>query len=76
MTILTRLTEIIEDVIDDEYRFLPETERDWDSIAQIQIIYAIENEFSVKLSITEIEKFNQLSTVGQMHYWIESKVVS
>lgn len=73
MTTLSRLTEIIEDVIDDHSVLFADTERDWDSITQIQVIYAMENEFSLKLSIADIEAFNQLVTIGQMQDWIDTR---
>ncbi|MGF1769363.1 acyl carrier protein [Enterovibrio makurazakiensis] len=69
MDILNAISEIISDVLDeDELVVTRDTTadhaEDWDSLAQIQIIDAIEKELAIKFSLSEIEQLNQAGNVG------------
>ena len=69
MDILNAISQIIFDVLDeDDLVVTRETTADdagdWDSLAQIQIIDAIEKELSIKFSLLEIEQLNQAGDVG------------
>ncbi|MCG7499641.1 acyl carrier protein [Vibrio sp. Of7-15] len=69
MNILDRLSDIIQDVLDDDELEITrnttaDDAEDWDSLAQIQIIDALEKEFHIKLSMAEIEQMNQAGHVG------------
>ncbi len=75
--IFSKLNEIFEDVLDlDETPSLnDETSsndiEEWDSLAQIQLIVAIEKAFSIKFSSKEIMSWNN---VGEMVDCIITKV--
>lgn len=76
MDTLTRLQEIFRDLFDDETLVLtPETTasdiEDWDSLAQINIVVACEDEFGIKFDINEI---SELKNVGDMLALVESKI--
>lgn len=64
-----RLTDIFRTIFGDESIELREnTTADdvpaWDSITHIQLIFAIEEEFSIKLSVRDLEG---LENVGALH---------
>lgn len=73
--IKNKLTEIIRDVLDDENLILDrETSandvEDWDSLAHISIIVAIEKEFKVKFDLYELKP---LKNLGEMIDLIQAK---
>lgn len=65
--IYTRLTEIFEDVFDEEIKVAPElSAKDvdgWDSLAHIRLLLTIEKKFNIKFSTSEIGK---LENVGDL----------
>lgn len=69
MDVLDSISKIIADVLDEEDLLITrdttaEDVEDWDSLAQIQIIAAIEKELNIKFSLQEIQQLNQANTVG------------
>ena len=71
-----RLTEVFRDVLDRESIVLVrETTaadiEEWDSLAHISLLVAIEKEFNISLTLTEVE---QLRNVGDMFDLIQRKV--
>lgn len=76
MSTLQQITEIFIDVLDDEDIVLSaETIADdieeWDSLAHIQLIVAIEKAFKVKFTTSEIQ---QWQNVGDMCSLIDEKM--
>lgn len=76
MEIKERLQEIFRDIFDDEELEIREDMsakdiEDWDSLAQINLIIAIEKEFGVKFNLEEVSK---LKNIGEMLTQIESKL--
>ena len=74
--IKTNLTEIFVDIFDDasivlERKTTARDIEDWDSLAQISLLVAIEKEFNIKLSLEEVKA---LSNVGDMLDVIHEKV--
>jgi acyl carrier protein len=70
-----RLQEIFRDVFDDEELIITEEMtatdiEDWDSLAQINLIVAIEKEFRIKFTLEEI---SELKNIGEMLKLINSK---
>jgi acyl carrier protein len=70
-----RLTEVFRDVLDrDSVVLSRETTaadiEEWDSLAHISLLVAIEKEFSINLNLTEVE---QLRNVGDMFDLIRLK---
>lgn len=66
--VLNKMTRIVKEVLDlDELTLTEATTasevEDWDSIMHVEIIVAIEEEFKIKFTTTEIEKFD---TVGDI----------
>ena len=66
--ILQELQPIFQDIFDDEELVITnETNaaqiEDWDSLAQVRLVAAIENEFSVKFTFNQLQK---LKNVGDM----------
>ena len=66
--ILQELQPIFQDIFDDEDLVITnETNaaqiEDWDSLAQVRLVAAIENEFSVKFTFNQLQK---LKNVGDM----------
>jgi acyl carrier protein len=65
--VYTRLTEIFEDVFDDEIKVTPElSAKDvdgWDSLTHIRLILTVEKKFKIKFSTSEIGK---LENVGDL----------
>ncbi|WP_028025150.1 acyl carrier protein [Enterovibrio calviensis] len=69
MDILNAISQIISDVLDEDDLVVSrettaDDAEDWDSLAQIQIIDAIEKELTIKFSLLEIEQLNQAGNVG------------
>ena len=76
MEIKERLQEIFRDVFDDEELEIREEMsakdiEDWDSLAQIKLIIAIEKEFGVKFNLEEVSK---LKNIGEMLVQIRTKL--
>jgi acyl carrier protein len=74
--IKTNLTEIFKDIFNDNSIVLArETTandiEDWDSLAQISLLVAIEKEFDITFSVDEIK---DLKNVGEMLDIIQHKV--
>lgn len=70
------LQNIFRDVFDDENLIIVEATNssdieDWDSLAQINLIVAIEEEYNVKFNLEEVSKLNN---VGEMLELIKKKV--
>ena len=66
--IFEELTPIFQDVFDDESIVLtPQTNandiEDWDSVAQIRLVVAIEKKFGIKFKTDDLENLNN---VGEM----------
>jgi acyl carrier protein len=65
--VYAHLTEIFEDVFDDEIKVTPElSAKDvdgWDSLTHIRLILTIEKKFKIKFSTSEIGK---LENVGDL----------
>lgn len=73
--ILVELQEIFQDVLDNEdIELTPETTADdieeWDSLAHVQLVVAIEKKFNVKFSSKEIMSW---ANVGEIVECILSK---
>lgn len=73
--LMTRIQDVFRDVFDDEKMRISETTtaRDvagWDSLTNINLIFAIEREFKVKFALGEIQ---ELKNVGEMAALIEKK---
>ena len=76
MEIKERLQEIFRDVFDDEELEIREDMsakdiEDWDSLAQINLIIAIEKEFGVKFNLEEVKK---IKNIGEMLVQIRTKL--
>ncbi len=76
MEIFDNLEEIFRDIFDDEeLKLTKETSandiEDWDSLAQINLIVAIEKEFDIKFSLEEV---SSLKNVGEMAELIKRKL--
>lgn len=76
MKIKERLQEIFRDVFDEEDLEIREDMSakdidDWDSLAQINLIVAIEKEFGVKFNLDEV---SQLKNIGEMLGLISKKI--
>ena len=74
--ILLKLQPIFQDVFDDESLEIcressGETIDDWDSLAQINLISAIEQEFGIRFALGELQT---LEDVGDMIDLMENKV--
>jgi acyl carrier protein len=75
MDIYARLSSLFQDVLDDDDIALkPETTAKdvagWDSLSHIRLILAVEKEFAVKFSVTEI---TGLKNVGDLVTLIEGQ---
>ncbi|MDR3258504.1 MAG: acyl carrier protein [Fusobacteriaceae bacterium] len=71
-----RLQEIFRDVFDDEGLILTEKMtaadiEDWDSLAQINLIIAIQKEFKIKFVLEEIVKLENVEKILEL---IKSKI--
>ncbi len=78
MNILEQLTEIMRDIFDDEELIISNDTcsadiEDWDSLAQIQILDAIEKYYHIVFSISDITSLGQDGTVGSTVAIIEYK---
>ena len=76
-TIYAKLTEIFHDVFDDESIVAtPELTADdvdeWDSLAHIRLVLAVEKKFGLKFSAAEV---GRLKNVGEFASLIQSKSV-
>jgi acyl carrier protein len=74
--IFTRLTEVFQDIFDDENITVDETTtpddiEDWDSLEHIRLISAIESEFKVRFNMSQI---SAMKNVGEMADIISEKV--
>lgn len=70
-----RLNEVFQDVFDDKSITVSDTTtandiEDWDSLEQINLIVAVENEFGMKFNMDEV---NGMKNVGEMVDIIMSK---
>lgn len=66
--ILEKLQEIFRDVFDDDGLLLAETMsskdiEEWDSLHQISILAAAEDEFNIKLAISDTRKLENISAL-------------
>ena len=73
------ISKIIVDVLDEEDLVVTrdttaDDAEDWDSLAQIQIIAAIEKEFAIKFNLQEIQQLNQAINVGNTVDLISQKL--
>lgn len=71
------LQEIFRDIFDDDTLVLQETTcaddiEDWDSLAQMNLLAAIENSFQIKFAIEEVIS---LRNVGEMADLISKKML-
>lgn len=76
--IMDQLTEIFQDVFDDDTLKInddttAEDIEEWDSLMQIRIIAAIEKQFCIKFNFTELSTMN---SVGAMVKVIVNKMTS
>lgn len=76
MDILKDLQPIFQDVFDDEDLEVTNESsakdiEDWDSLAQIRLVVAIEKQFGIKFGFGELK---QLENVGEMIKIIEEKI--
>lgn len=76
MEILPRLQNIFQDVFDDDDILIraettAEDIVDWDSLAHVSLIVAIEREFSIRFSPAEV---NDLPNVGALMSVIQGKL--
>ena len=76
MDIMEELQKIFRDIFDDEELVLTEKTsaddiEDWDSLAQIRLVVAIEKHFNVKFAMEEVEV---LQDVGGMADLVRSKL--
>ena len=63
-----KLQEIFRDIFDDEELVITEEMtaadiEDWDSLAQINLIIALEKEFGVKFNLEEISKLKNIGEI-------------
>ena len=70
------IQQIFRDIFDDEQLNISDETNagdieDWDSLEQINILVAIQREFTIKFSIDDVEK---LENVGQTIDLVESKL--
>lgn len=66
--VFERLTEVFRDVFDDEEIEINDGTtaddiEDWDSLEHINLVVAVEKEFSIKFNMGEVNKFKN---VGEM----------
>jgi acyl carrier protein len=74
--LLSKLTEIVRDILDDPSIVLTREStaddvEDWDSLAHINIILAIEREFHLKF---DLEELKPMENVGTLLDIIQSKL--
>ena len=73
--ILPKINEIFRDVLDDETLVIAgettaDDVEDWDSLAHINLVVAIEQEFNIKIALGELQS---LKNVGDMVDLIQKK---
>ncbi len=73
MSVLERMQEVIRDVLDDDSLVLSDdlSAREvegWDSLAHINIMFALESEFAVQFDDTQLSR---LRNVGDLRRFIE-----
>ncbi|MFT7527889.1 MAG: acyl carrier protein [Arenicella sp.] len=71
MDTLQRLKLVFQDTFsDDSYQFSTNTTQDdieeWDSLNQIRLLMAIEQEFEIKFDLEEMEKLNGVSAIAEI----------
>ena len=76
--IFSQVQEIFQDVFDDDSLELTretnaENIEDWDSLAQIRLIVAMEKQFKIKIPANELQR---LADVGEMIDLISDKIQS
>ena len=76
MSVFEKVEKIFHEVFDDENlkikrEFSSKDIEDWDSLAQINLIVAMEKEFNLKFNIAEI---SSLENIGDMIDLIERKI--
>ena len=76
-SILARLQPIFQDIFDDETIIVErttnsDTVEDWDSLAHINLVTAIEKEFSIRFVLSELDK---MKDVGDMIDLMEAKLL-
>ncbi|WP_310618959.1 acyl carrier protein [Flexibacterium corallicola] len=79
MDVFNVVSQIIVDVLDEDdlivtKETVADDAEDWDSLAQIQIIDALEKELKIKFSLQEIEQLNASSNVGNTVDLISRKI--
>jgi len=78
MEIKQKVQEIFQDIFDDDELVIQDTTNaddieDWDSLAHVNIIVAIEQEFEISFALGEIDV---LKDVGELLRLIEKKASS
>jgi acyl carrier protein len=76
MTTTARLTEIFRSVLgDDDFELRDDLTadqvEDWDSLAHVNLMFAIEEEFGVRFGDSE---FGEFADVGELRRYLEAKV--
>lgn len=71
MDILKELHPIFQDVFDDDNLILTETTSaadidDWDSLAQIRLVLAIEKHFGIKFAFSELQNTSNVGDIVQL----------
>lgn len=71
MDILQRLKLVFQDTFtDDSYQFSTDTSQEdieeWDSLNQVRLLMAIEQEFEVKFDLEEMEKLNGVAAISEI----------
>ena len=68
--ILLKLSEIFKDIFDDECEIDENTTRDdvdnWDSLSQISLVAAVEDEFSIKIPNSKITSLKSVRDLIQI----------
>ncbi|MCB1667829.1 MAG: acyl carrier protein [Porticoccaceae bacterium] len=69
MDTLERLALVFEDTFtDDSYQFSEETTQEdieeWDSLNQVRLLMAIEQEFGIKFALDEMEKLTGVAAIS------------
>lgn len=69
MDTLERLALVLEDTFtDDSYQFSEETTQEdieeWDSLNQVRLLMAIEQEFGIKFALDEMEKLTGVAAIS------------
>lgn len=76
MTTQDKVQEVFRDIFDDEQLAVTPTTSaddidDWDSLAHINLVVAIEKEFNIRFALGELEN---LKNVGEMVELIDEKI--